>query len=250
MITLKNLRIGYQQTVADNLNVTFPTQKITALLGANGCGKTTLLKTMLGLIKPLHGEILIKNTPHFNWTAAQLARTIGYVPQAQQGVFSFTVLDVVLMGRTAYLAWYATPNQQDKQIAQQSLEQLGVAHLADKSYMTLSGGERQLVLIARALAQRPQCLIMDEPTSNLDFGNQIRVLEHIQQLRQQGLTVIFTTHQPEQAFRYADNLLLMYQGEIIKQGTPKEVMDLVLLAQIYGLSPQVLAKNLHLLKDE
>ncbi|WP_439240598.1 ABC transporter ATP-binding protein [Lonepinella sp. BR2474] len=249
MIEVKNLKIGYQQTVADHLNIEFPHQKITALLGANGCGKTTLLKTILGLIKPLQGDILIENTPHFDWTAAQLARTIGYVPQAQQGVFSIPVSDMVLLGRTAYLAWYATPSRQDKQIAQQCLEQLSIAHLANKSYIALSGGERQLVLIARALAQQPRCLIMDEPTSNLDFGNQIRVLEKIQQLRQQGLTIIFTTHQPEQALRYADNVVLMDQARIVKQGEPKAVMELALLAQIYRLSPEVLVKNLALFKE-
>ncbi|WP_439328337.1 ABC transporter ATP-binding protein [Lonepinella sp. BR2357] len=249
MIDVKNLKMGYQQTVAENLNIHFPSQKITALLGANGCGKTTLLKTILGLIKPLQGEILIEKKPHFAWTAAQLARTIGYVPQAQQGVFSIQVLDMVLLGRTAYLAWYATPRSQDKQMAQQCLDQLGIAHLAHKSYMALSGGERQLVLIARALAQQPRCLVMDEPTSNLDFGNQIRVLEHIQQLRQQGLTVIFTTHQPDQAWRYADNVVLMDNGGILKQGSPDVVMNVALLAQIYRLPPDVMAKNLPLVKE-
>ena len=249
MFKLKNLSIGYQQPIAQDLNLHIGKQQIVALLGANGCGKTTLLKTLLGLIPPLQGEILIENRPHFAWQKHELAQRIGYVPQGQQKQFGFSVLEMVLMGRTAYLPWFATPKQVDKNIALQALMQLGVAHLASKPYHALSGGERQLVLIARALAQQTKCLLMDEPTSNLDFGNQVMLLEQIQCLRQQGLTVLFTTHQPEQAYRYANHVILFHQGKILAQGNPEEVMTLSHLANIYHLPEQVLQKNLHLKRE-
>ena len=246
MIELKNLAIGYRQCLAENLNLHIEEGKITALLGANGCGKTTLLKTLLGLLKPHRGEILIQKRPHFYWTRHKLARTLAYVPQAHNSVFAFKTEDIVLMGRTAYFSWYRTPKARDKQIVAECLDTLGITHLCHQYYTRLSGGERQLVLIARALAQQPRCLIMDEPTSSLDFGNQIRVLEHIRRLCEQGLTVLFTTHQPEHVLRYAGQAVLFHQGHILAQGAPSQIMTLSNLSHIYRLDQRIIAKNLTL----
>lgn len=183
LIQLNNLSIGYKKTVlASEMNLQLEANQIICLLGANGCGKTTLLKTILGLLPALSGEILLQNRPHFEWSQKQLAQFIGYVPQVHH-LFHFTVQEVVLMGRTAHLSWYSTPKKSDIDIAEQCLDTLGIAHLSQRFYHQISGGERQLVLIARALAQQPSFLIMDEPTSNLDFGNQIRVLEKITSLK-------------------------------------------------------------------
>ncbi len=250
LFELKNLVIGYKNTpISTALNLQVPQRQVIVLLGANGCGKTTLLKSLLRLIPTLSGSITIAAKPQAQWSNRQLARFIGYVPQAHQAVFPFKVEDVVLFGRTAYLPWYRVPQRQDRDIARQCLQSLNIDGLRHRSYNQLSGGERQLVLIARALAQQPQCLIMDEPTSNLDFGNQLRVLEYIEQLKASGLSILFTTHQPEQARRIADQSLLFHQGRIIAQGKPTETMTLENLATIYQLTPSVLRKNLTFLTE-
>ncbi|AKD38882.1 hypothetical protein I926_07830 [Pasteurella multocida subsp. multocida OH4807] len=244
LIQLNDLSIGYKKTVlASEINLQLEANQIICLLGANGCGKTTLLKTILGLLPALSGEILLQNRPHFEWTQKQLAQFIGYVPQVHH-LFHFTVQEVVLMGRTAHLSWYSTPKKSDIDIAEQCLDTLGIAHLSQRFYHQISGGERQLVLIARALAQQPSFLIMDEPTSNLDFGNQLRVLEKIEQLKQRGLSILMTTHQPEQSMQIADRAILFHQGKIIANGEPKHTLTTKNLATIYQLDEQLLRKNL------
>ncbi|MGC7590844.1 ABC transporter ATP-binding protein [Bisgaard Taxon 46] len=244
LIQLNNLSIGYKKTVlASEINLQLEANQIICLLGANGCGKTTLLKTILGLLPALSGEILLQNRPHFEWTQKQLAQFIGYVPQVHH-LFHFTVQEVVLMGRTAHLSWYSAPKKSDIEIAEQCLDTLGIAHLSQRFYHQISGGERQLVLIARALAQQPSFLIMDEPTSNLDFGNQLRVLEKIAQLKQRGLSILMTTHQPEHSMQIADRAILFHQGKIIANGEPKHTLTTKNLATIYQLDEQLLRKNL------
>lgn len=226
-----------------------PEGKIICLLGTNGCGKTTLLKTALGIIPPLAGQILLKNKFLSDWDAKSLAQYIGYVPQAHQAMFAFSVEQVVLMGRTMHLNWYSTPKAKDLEIVEQSLETLGIRSLQHRNYMELSGGEQQLVLIARALAQQPQCLMMDEPTSNLDFGNQIRVLEQIKCLNQQGMSILMTTHQPEHAYHIADMVVLMKKGRIIAQGEPDVVMTNQALAEIYGVSANQIDHYLPIIEE-
>ncbi len=245
-LALQNVAIGYKQKVlADNLNLTFSKKQIVCLLGANGCGKTTLLKTLLGLLPPLAGEIRLSGELLNHWQPQQLAKQIAYVPQVHH-YFRFSVENVVLMGRNPYLKWYQSPNIIDKKIAESSLAQLGIAHFLYQNFAKLSGGEQQLVLIARALAQQPKWLIMDEPTSNLDFGNQLRVLEKIKQLnQQQQLGILMTTHQPEQSLRIADRTLLFHQGKILADGTPQQILTAENLAQIYQLDPTVIQTHFH-----
>ena len=156
LIRLQNVVIGYKTTpISTALSLELPAKQVICLLGANGCGKTTLLKTVLGLLKPLQGEIFIDAKAQSQWTRNELAQFIGYVPQAHHHLFPFSVEEVVLMGRTAYLDWYRCPKKDDINIAVDSLKTLGIEHLRRRIYTQLSGGERQLVLIARALAQQP-----------------------------------------------------------------------------------------------
>lgn len=245
LIQLQDLTIGYRgQMIAEKLNLSFQSKEVTCLLGANGCGKTTLLKTILGILPKISGEIFINQKPQNKWQRSELSKYLGYVPQAHNHIFPFTVEAVVLMGRTAHLDWYSSPKAQDKAIAHRCIQQLGIEHLTHKPYTQLSGGQQQLVLIARALAQNPSFLIMDEPTASLDFGNQMRVLEQIEKLKAQGLSILMTTHQPEHAMQIADRVILLDHGNIIADGSPKECLTLKYLAQIYALDESIIAKNL------
>lgn len=248
LIALNNLSIGYsKEVIVEDLNLTFGSNQIICLLGANGCGKTTLLKTILGIVAPKRGNIVIQGREHSQWSRAELSKTIAYVPQIQTHFFAFSVEEMVLMGRTTHIHWRSTPKKRDKLIALDSLDRLGIAHLKDKTYTELSGGQRQLVLIARALAQEPTLLVMDEPTASLDYGNQLRVLEEIKKLKDTGLTILMTTHQPEHSLMVADRLLMIHNGRILADGLPADILTIGHLAEIYGLSEAALTENFNFL---
>jgi iron complex transport system ATP-binding protein len=213
--------------------------EVLCLLGPNGSGKSTLFKTILQLLAPLAGRVAVDGELIRGWSRRRLARAFGYVPQAQLGTFPFTVRDVVLMGRTAHLGLFATPGPGDVRVAEDTLGLLGIAHLAERPYPGVSGGERQLTLIARALAQEPQILVMDEPTASLDFGNQVRVLAEIQALARRGITVILSTHDPDQAFLCAHRVALLHRGELVRVGSPGEVLTPPQLRAVYGVEVEI-----------
>ncbi len=236
------LSIGHgRRCVAQGLAFALAPGEVLCLLGANGSGKTTLLRTLLGLLPPLAGEVRCRGQDVAEWPRAAFARHVGYVPQAHAGLFPFTVEDVVLMGRAARVGRFSAPGAHDRQLARQCLEMLGIARLRTSSYTAISGGERQLALIARALVQQPALLVMDEPTASLDFGNQIRVLEHIARLRGEGLSVLLTTHQPEHALRVADRIALLGGGRLVALGAPRETATPAALAALYGVSERAVA---------
>jgi len=204
-LQLDGVACGYgSRTVLDSVSLAIESGELFCLLGPNGVGKTTLFKTLLRLLPLQAGTIRVHGEDVAGWTAARFARSVGYVPQAHTPPFPFSSRDVVSMGRAAHLGPFAAPSKHDRAIAERSLAALSIGHLADRPYTEISGGERQLVLIARALAQEAQLLVMDEPTSSLDFGNQIRVLDHVRELtRRSGITVVMTCHDPNHALRYA-----------------------------------------------
>lgn len=241
-LKLNNLSCGYgQRNVVDSISLEINGGEVIGLLGANGCGKTTLIKTILGLLPTQGGEVLLdgKNIKH--WTSAQIARVIGYIPQMHTPPFPFEVLDVVLMGRTAHIKPFASPSPKDVKIAEQALEMLNITYLRDRIYTEISGGERQLVLIARALAQEPRILIMDEPTSSLDFGNQIKVLSHVKQLAGLNLAVLMSCHFPEHAFLYSNRVVLLNEGKILHSGTPAETITAERLKTLYGVEVEIVS---------
>ncbi|MCW5720549.1 MAG: ABC transporter ATP-binding protein [Devosia sp.] len=208
---------------------------VTCLLGPNGAGKTTLFKSMLGLLPYASGKMRLLDRPLSEWRRKDLAQTMGYVPQAHAALFPFSVLEVVLMGRTPHLASYRSPSGADEDIARQSLDRLGLLGLADRAYTELSGGERQLVLIARALAQKPRILIMDEPTASLDYGNQMRVLDQVRALADDGMTVLLSTHHPDHALRIGDAVALIFNGRLHAHGTPRDVLTADMMRMVYGV---------------
>ena len=205
-----------------------------ALLGPNGGGKTTLLKTLLGLLAPQAGEVRLGERPLASYSSRERARLIAYVPQSHVATFAFTVEAVVLMGRTAHGNLFSRPTAADRAVAARVLERFGIAHLRERPYTMISGGERQLVLLARALAQEPQFIVLDEPTASLDFGNQGKVMREIRALAAAGHGVLFTTHDPNHALRAADRAYLLRDGTGIAEGATATVLNRAQLEALYG----------------
>lgn len=234
-LAAEDLAIGYPgKPVGRGMTLAVAPGEAVALLGPNGGGKTTLLKTLLGLLPPQGGRVTLDGAPLGSFPVVERARRIGYVPQAHAGTFAFAVSDVVLMGRTAHQGLFASPSAADRAIAAASLEALGIGHLAARPYTMISGGERQLALVARALAQQPRYMLLDEPTASLDFGNQGRVMRQLRTLTDRGLGILFTTHDPNQAARHAARVALFGGGALRAAGRPADVLDERALAELYG----------------
>jgi iron complex transport system ATP-binding protein len=230
-----DLTIGYtDHTVGRGLDVSFRTGEVLALLGPNGGGKTTLLKTLLGLLKPKAGEVRLGERSLRDYSIRERARIVAYVPQVHIGTFAFTVETVVLMGRTAHGNLVSRPSAHDREVAATTLERFGIARLSQRPYTMISGGERQLVLLARALAQEPQFIVLDEPTASLDFGNQGKVMREIRALAESGHGVLFTTHDPNHALRAADRAYLLREGTRIAEGPVATVLERTQLEALYG----------------
>jgi iron complex transport system ATP-binding protein len=231
----RDLTIGYSdRVVGRGLDVALSTGEVLALLGPNGGGKTTLLKTLLGLLAPKAGEVRLGDRPLGSYRDRERARLIAYVPQSHSATFAFTVEAIVLMGRTAHGNLFSRPSAADHAVAARTLDRFGIAHLRDRPYTMISGGERQLALLARALAQEPQFIVLDEPTASLDFGNQGKVMREIRALAGSGHGVLFTTHDPNHALRAADRALLLRDGTRIAEGAIGAVLDRERLEALYG----------------
>ncbi len=226
--------------VLKNVNLTFQSGEVCCILGPNGVGKTTLLQTMLQLLPPLAGQICIDGTSTRGWRPRKLSQYLAYVAQSHMPSFSYTVREVALMGRLGRIGALAQPTRTDHEIAEQALEDVGLRGKRDVPYSELSGGERQLLLIARALAQQPKVLFMDEPTANLDYGNMVMVMQLIRRLAGQGLGVVFTTHMPDQAFMSQAKTALLRRGQPMLFGTADEVITEKNLFDTYQTPIQIL----------
>jgi iron complex transport system ATP-binding protein len=241
-LRVEALDYGYgRNSVGCQVDFAVAAGEVVCVLGRNGEGKSTLFKTILGLLRPLAGRVLVDGEPTAGWNAPRRARVFGYVPQSGAGGFPFTVREIVLMGRTAHRPPFAAPSEADRAAAETAMAGLGIADLAERDWLRVSGGERQLALIARALAQEPRILILDEPTASLDFGNQWRVLETIRELaRQQALSVLLSSHHPEHAFACADRVVLLAGGRLRAQGPPADIITPENLRACYGVDVAVL----------
>jgi iron complex transport system ATP-binding protein len=234
------LVFGYPgKTIGRDVDIELAAGEVLCLLGPNGGGKTTLFKTLLGLLKKQGGSITLNGADITRWSRQRLARVIAYVPQASAGYFPYTVIDTVLMGRTARIGLFATPSRHDRAIAEAALARVRLADFADAIFTRLSGGQRQLVLIARALAQEPKILVMDEPTASLDFGNQVLVLNHVRELARQGIGIILSTHDPDHAFACADRVALLHEGRLIACGSPEDVVTSANLQRLYDVAVDI-----------
>jgi iron complex transport system ATP-binding protein len=244
VLHVHDVRCGYGHVdVVHDISFTVSTGEVLCVLGPNGAGKTTLFKSILGL-QPLHGgRVLVAGRELKTWRRREFARTVAYVPQAHAVPFPFTVGEVVLMGRTPQLGIASSPGHADRTIAHENMERLGIAYLADKPYTEVSGGERQMVLIARALTQQPTLLVMDEPTSNLDVGNEVRVLRQIRALATAGLAIMMISHAPDHAFSVATTAALLQQDGTLQVGPPEDIVTSANLTTAYGETILILANT-------
>jgi iron complex transport system ATP-binding protein len=239
MIRLENISFSYNhQLVLRDIATDFPRQSFTAVLGPNGSGKTTLIRLLNGILDPAGGKILLKGRMLQEYSTRELARTIAYVPQWQPNIFPATVFDTVLLGRKPYIRWF--PGHEDKQITARILRQLHLEDIALKDINHLSGGQRQRVFIARALAQEPEIMLLDEPTANLDLQHQYEVMELLQTLIGNGLTVIMAIHDLNLALTFCSRFLLLNNGIIVANGG-KEIFREDLIESVY----QVKVRKIH-----
>lgn len=210
--------------------------EILGVIGPNGSGKSTLIRLLSGVLKPVGGKIFLKGKLLTEFRKKELAQKIAVVPQQTQISFSYTVLEIVLMGRAPYLKSFQLESKRDLEIARQALIKTDCAHLMERSIDQISGGERQRVILARALAQEPEVLLLDEPTTHLDLHHQIRFMQLLLELREQAkLSVLFTTHDLNLASIFADKILLLEQGKVAGFGPPQEILSPELISKVYQL---------------
>lgn len=243
LVDVKNISFSYDKdspAVFENISFSIEKGDVLCVLGPNGTGKTTLIKCINGLHKVNEGEVYLNGSSIQTLSFKDISRMVGYIPQGHVPSFPFTVFDVVLMGRSPYVNITASPKERDREIARNALETLGIEDLKDKPYTNLSGGERQLVFLARVLAQEPDLLILDEPTNHLDFGNQIKLLEIIEQLSKLGLAVIMSSHYPDHAFLAASKVAIMKDKGFIDFGTPDDVLSEENLKKAYGIDVKLM----------
>jgi iron complex transport system ATP-binding protein len=241
-IEVKNLSFSYgNRPVLHDISFSVPKGEFLSILGPNGVGKSTLFRCMLGLLSGYTGSVLVDGVDARTFSTREAAKHIAYIPQSSRSIFNYSVFDIVLMGRTSGLATFRSPGKADKALCHWAMEKVGITHLQERCFHRLSGGEQQLVLIARALVQKAPILMLDEPTANLDFGNQLLVLEQARILAREGYTVIQTTHHPEQSYMFSDRILAIQKGRVLVEGKPKEVLTQDTLRSLYGVDVDVVS---------
>jgi len=263
-IAIQNISLSYgNDLVLNNINLTIKKGSVVTLVGPNGCGKTTLLKIINGFLRQYDGVVYIDNRNTEHISNLEMAKTLSYVSQLHKSSFPFSVLDVVLTGRMPYISTFSKPGKKDIEKAHKILDFLGIEHFAHKPYTQISGGERQMVMIAKALVQEPDFLLLDEPTSFLDLKNQVHVLKTITSLsKTRNITVLMTLHEPNHAMLFSDEIILLRKldledhvfalspekgtvltypvNNIVVSGAPEKVMTPEKIKEAYGIHVEVL----------
>jgi iron complex transport system ATP-binding protein len=239
-IDVAHLSFSYgSREILHDLSFSIPDGCLVNVLGPNGVGKSTLFRCILGLSPHYSGTILVNGKDLRALSVRERAREISYIPQSHAPVYDYEVVDVVLMATGNDLKMLATPGETQLQRAHEALARIGIEHLAHRTYTQISGGEQQLVLIARALAQNARTIIMDEPTSALDYGNTMRVLSCVRQLAREGLSIVQSTHNPDHAFLYSDATMVLSKGGLKAFGDPREVITSELISELYDIEVEV-----------
>jgi len=245
-IKLIDLVCGYpSENIIGPIDLSFKTNEICCVLGCNGIGKTTLFKTILGFIPTKQGCVIIGDKNINSITSKNMAKYISYVPQAKNYSYQYSVLETVLMGRACHIKSYEAPDLKDYEVSSLMLDKLQISHLSSKLYSELSGGEQQLVLIARALAQDSKFIVMDEPASNLDFENQKKVLDVLEKLANDGMGIIMSSHSPDHAFYCGTTTVMITKDKRIICGSNNEVLNAENLKQVYGVDVEIISKELN-----
>ena len=245
MLDVKELSAGYDgKIVIQGITLSLNKREVVSILGPNGAGKTTLLRCIEGVLPPSSGVVLVKDMPITLLNDKERGRIIASVPQTHKPTFPFKVLEVVLMGRNPYISGYKTPSKHDYEVAEAVLKEVGIYELKDRNYDELSGGELQLTLIARALAQEPEIILFDEPTAHLDFKNQIIVLSIIRKIvKQKNIAVLMVVHDPNLAMLYSDRVFLMDKGSVIANGKPEDVINYENIKRLYSFDVEIADAN-------
>lgn len=239
-VKVRDLSFSYDaRPILHDISFSVSEGEFLSILGPNGVGKSTLFRCVLGLLRTYTGEVRIGGDNAKSLSTRETAKRIAYIPQSSHPAFYYSVFDIVLMGTTASLSPFGAPRPQEISLAEWALDKAGIFHLRDRCFHLISGGERQLTLIARALAQRSPILMLDEPTASLDFGNQVLVLSLARALAREGYTVIQTTHNPEQTYMFSDRVLALKDGQILCEGTPGKLLDKQLMSELYGVDVEV-----------
>lgn len=240
-VEVKNLSFAYvpSRPVLSDVSFTANSGEFLSILGPNGVGKSTLFRCVLGLLRGWTGSISIDGADAASLSVGEMAKRIAYIPQQSAPAFNYSVRDIVLMGTTNRVGAFSTPGKAEAEKCSWALSKVGISPLADRCYHHLSGGEKQLVMIARALAQSSGVLMLDEPTASLDFGNQLLVLQQARALAGEGYTVIQTTHNPEQTYMFSDRILALKGGRVLTDGAPRDVLTAELMSALYGVEVQV-----------
>lgn len=240
MLRVENLNFSYgNREILKDINFFVEKGELVSVLGQNGVGKSTLFRCILGILNDYTGKIVVCGDDVRKLDPKTIAGRIAYIPQSQYPTFNYSVFDMVLMGTTGQFSAISTPGKKHTEEAENALEQMGIADLRNRGFRNISGGERQLVLMARAFAQNAKLWLLDEPTANLDFGNQMKVMSKLKELTEKGYLVVQSTHNPEQTFWFSDRILALKDGRILACGNPRQVATEEIMSQIYQIDVEI-----------
>lgn len=239
-LVVERLSFGYPhgEQLLKEVSFTAASGELISLLGPNGTGKTTLFRCILGQLRAI-GEISLDGEPLYSLSPKELAAKVAYIPQSHSPAFSYPVEEMILMGAAAGLKWFQHPGKKEYARLDEVIENLGLQPLRHRAFDTLSGGEQQLVMMARAMMTDARVWLLDEPAANLDYGNQNRLMALLQQLAEKGYLLIQSTHSPQQAALYSSRVLALADGKLAGDGTPSEVLDANMIQTLYGLKVNV-----------